>query len=263
MKRSVIIVAGGKGLRMGGDLPKQFIPVQGKPLLMHTMGVFYRWDATVDLLTVIPEEHASYWNMLCRELNFSIAHRVVYGGETRFHSVRNGLHEVEGDGLIAIHDGVRPYVTPDVITSCFKAAEMYGAAIPVVPMVESVREIMADESAKGRRGEGAKGRKGEGKKGRKEEGAKGQMYDSCESRTFDRSRLCIVQTPQVFRSDILRIAYEQPYSEMFTDDASVVEAAGYPIRLVEGNRENIKITTPTDLEKLPLCTSVSPLCNSV
>jgi len=138
---------------------------------------------------------------------------------------------------------------------------MYGAAIPVVPMVESVREIMADESAKGRRGEGAKGRKGEGKKGRKEEGAKGQMYDSCESRTFDRSRLCIVQTPQVFRSDILRIAYEQPFNEMFTDDASVVEAAGYPIRLVEGNRENIKITTPTDIK--PLCSSVSPPCNSV
>ena len=245
MKRSVIIVAGGKGIRMGGDLPKQFIPMQGKPLLMHTMDVFYRWDSTVDLLTVIPEEHASYWNMLCRELNFSIAHRVVYGGETRFHSVRNGLHEVEGDGLIAIHDGVRPYVTPDVITSCFNAAEMYGVAIPVVPMVESVREIIEGEGTKGRRGEGAKG----------------FMYGCCESRTFDRSRLCIVQTPQVFRSDILRIAYEQPFNEMFTDDASVVEAAGYPIHLVEGNRENIKITTPTDIK--PLCTSVSSLCNSV
>ena len=253
MRKTVLIVAGGKGVRMGSDLPKQFIPLHGKPILMHTMDVFYRWDSTVDLLTVIPVEHADYWKMLCKELNFSIAHRVVYGGETRFHSVRNGLHEVEGDGLIAIHDGVRPFITSEVISSCFKAAEMYGAAIPVIPMVESVREIITHEGGKGRRDEGEKGRRLEGEKGRRDEGEKegrDNAYEGCKSRSFDRNRLRIVQTPQVFRSDILRKAYEQPYNELFTDDASIVEAAGYPIHLVEGNCENIKITIQSDIRHI-------------
>ena len=212
MKNTIIIVAGGKGLRMGGDLPKQFIPLQGKPVLMHTLEAFYKWDSTAGLLLVIPEEHESYWKMLCKELNFKIPHRVVYGGETRFHSVRNGLREAEEDQLIAVHDGVRPFVSGDVISSCFAMAEIYGAAVPVVPMIESVREVSGSES-----------------------------------RTFDRNRLCIVQTPQVFQADILRRAYEQPFDERFTDDASLVEALGHKIRLVDGNRENIKITTPIDL----------------
>lgn len=213
MKHTVIIVAGGKGLRMGGDLPKQFIPLQGKPVLMHTLEVFYQWDASADLLLVIPEEHNAYWQMLCKELPFQIPHQVVFGGETRFHSVRNGLCKVKGDGLIAVHDGVRPFVTYDVISSCFTIAEAFGAAIPVVPMIESVREINGGES-----------------------------------HPFDRNRLCIVQTPQVFRAEWLRDAYEQPYDEKFTDDASLVEAIGHTIRLVDGNRENIKITTPMDLQ---------------
>ena len=216
MKRTVIIVAGGKGLRMGGDLPKQFLPLQGKPVLMHTLEAFYKWDSTAGLLLVIPEEHESYWKMLCKELNFTIPHRVVYGGETRFHSVCNGLQAIEGDGedsLIAVHDGVRPFVSSDVISSCFMIAETFGAAIPVIPMIESVREINGGES-----------------------------------RPFDRNHLCIVQTPQVFRAGILRKAYEQPYDECFTDDASLVEASGHKIRLVDGNRENIKITTPMDLQ---------------
>ena len=216
MKHTVIIVAGGKGLRMGGDLPKQFLPLQGKPVLMHTLDAFYKWNSTAELLLVIPEEHDVYWKMLCKELNFSVPHRVVYGGETRFHSVRNGLHAIEGDDenrLIAVHDGVRPFVSGDVISSCFAIAEAFGAAIPVVPMIESVREV-----------------------------------NEGESRPFDRNRLCIVQTPQVFRTDILCKAYEQPYDERFTDDASLVEASGHTIRLVDGNRENIKITTPMDLQ---------------
>ena len=218
MKKTVIIVAGGKGLRMGGDLPKQFMPLRGKPVLMHTIEVFYRWDATVDLISVIPEEHVSYWNMLCKELNFTIPHRTVYGGKTRFHSVCNALQDCsESKGLIAVHDGVRPFVDWGVISSCFDAAESYGAAIPVIPVIESVREVNGDES-----------------------------------RPFDRNRLCIVQTPQVFHADILQKAYEQPYDERFTDDASVVEASGHPIRLVQGNRENIKITTPMDLKSPPL-----------
>ena len=213
MERTVIIVAGGKGLRMGRELPKQFIPLRGKPVLMHTLDVFYRWDPVADLLLVIPEAHDAYWKMLCKELNCIIPHRVVYGGGTRFHSVKNGLNETQKRGLIAVHDGVRPFVTQDVISSCFTIAEAFGAAIPVIPMIESVREISRGGS-----------------------------------RPFDRNRLCIVQTPQVFRADLLQEAYKQPYDECFTDDASVVEAAGHTIRLVDGKRENIKITTPMDLQ---------------
>jgi 2-C-methyl-D-erythritol 4-phosphate cytidylyltransferase len=213
MKRSVIIVAGGKGLRMGSDLPKQFIPLLGKPVLMHTLEVFYRWDSAADRLLVIPQEHEPYWTMLCRELGCTVPHRVVYGGATRFHSVKNGLKETAGNGIIAVHDGVRPLVAREVISSCFTVAGAFGAAIPVVPVVESVREISGSDS-----------------------------------RPFDRDRLRIVQTPQVFRAGLLRQAYEQPYDERFTDDASLVEAAGHAIRLVDGNRENVKITTPADLQ---------------
>jgi 2-C-methyl-D-erythritol 4-phosphate cytidylyltransferase len=214
MKKTVIIVGGGKGLRMGAELPKQFIPLQGKPILMHTIEVFHQWDASAELVLVIPEEHEAYWNMLRRELNFTVPYRTVFGGETRYHSVRNGLCEVEGNGLIAVHDGVRPFVTPEIITSCFRMAETYGAAIPVVPMIESMREYT-----------------GGGK-----------------SQAFDRRRLCIVQTPQVFHADLLRNAYEQPYEERFTEDASLVENLGHTIHLVEGSYDNIKITTPIDVQ---------------
>jgi len=220
MQRSVIIVAGGKGLRMGSDLPKQFIPINGKPILMHTLDVFYRWDKEADLLAVIPEEQAPYWQLLCKELHFTVPHRVVTGGETRFHSVYNGLSQVASDGLIAVHDGVRPFVAPDVITACFEMAERFGAAIPVVPMIDTVREIFEFNA---------------------------REYGN---RAIDRTRLRIVQTPQVFRADILRKAYVQPYNELFTDDASAVEASGHPICLIEGNLENIKITTPNDLKRL-------------
>ena len=212
MKRTVILVAGGKGLRMGGELPKQFIPLHGRPVLMHTMDAFFRWDATAEQIIVLPEEQQAYWQMLCRELNCAIPHRTVHGGETRFLSVRNGLQSVDGDGWIAVHDGVRPFVSHTVIDACFATAEQFGAAVPVLPMIDSVREV-----------------------------------DETQSRPFDRERLRIVQTPQVFRADWLRHAYEQPYQPQFTDDASLVEAAGYPIHLVDGNRENIKITTPVDL----------------
>ena len=212
MKKTVIIVGGGKGERMGGDLPKQFIPVQGKPVLMHTLNVFYRWDAAACLLLVIPKEFNDYWKMLCRELQFTVPHRTVNGGETRYHSVRNALHEMERSGLIAVHDGVRPFVSPDIIDSCFRTAEVCGAAIPVIPVIESVRDYTGDKSHE-----------------------------------FDRTRLRIVQTPQVFHAALLFKAYEQPYNERFTDDASLVEATGHTVRLVDGSRENIKITTPVDI----------------
>ena len=231
MKHTVIVVAGGKGLRMGGGLPKQFIPIQGKPVLMHTLEAFYKWNSAAELLLVIPEEHEYYWNMLCKEINFTVPHCVVYGGETRFHSVRNGLREVKDDCLVAVHDGVRPFVTADVITSCFKKAEVSGAAIPVVPMVESARIIIRSESDN------------------KNPGINSVIeVENADSSPLSRKHLFIVQTPQVFQSELLHKAYKQPYDERFTDDASLVEALGHKIHLVNGNRENIKITTPIDLQ---------------
>lgn len=220
--RYLLIVAGGKGLRMGGDLPKQFIPLQGKPVLMHTLETFHRWDADARLVLVIPEDHQAYWQMLCKEIGCKAPHRVVYGGETRFHSVRNGLQfiaeELTRESLsaeqtwIGVHDGVRPFVSTEVIEACFQVAARQGAAIPVVPMIDSLRE---------------------------KEGA--------ESWPVDRSRFVAVQTPQVFAASLVLRAYQQPYSTLFTDDASVVEAMGEKVALVDGNRENIKLTTPLDL----------------
>ena len=212
-KHTILIVAGGRGTRMGGPQPKQFLELAGRPVLMHTLEAFDRWDASARLIVVLPEDQIDTWKRLCEAHAFDRAHRVVAGGETRFHSVRNGLGAVASDGLIAVHDGVRPLVAPSVIAACFAAAADGGAAVPVVPVVESVREVDADGG----------------------------------SRPVDRTRLRVVQTPQVFRADVLRAAYRLPYDPRFTDDASVVEASGVAVRLVPGNRENIKLTTPMDL----------------
>ena len=212
-KHTILIVAGGRGTRMGGPQPKQFLELAGRPVLMHTLEAFDRWDASARLIVVLPEDQIDTWKRLCEAHVFSRIHRVVAGGETRFHSVRNGLGAVASDGLIAVHDGVRPLVAPSVIAACFAAAADGGAAVPVVPVVESVREVDADGG----------------------------------SRPVDRTRLRMVQTPQVFRADVLRAAYCLPYDPRFTDDASVVEASGVAVRLVPGNRENIKLTTPMDL----------------
>lgn len=222
MDKYVLIVAGGKGLRMGGDLPKQFIPMRGKPLLMHTLEAFQRWDASARIVLVLPEDHQPYWNMLCKEIGCKVPHAIVNGGETRFFSVKNGLDWIlatrrtssatDEKCLVAIHDGVRPFISREVIEACFEKAARMGAVIPVVPMIDSLRET-----------------DGEG------------------SRPVDRSRYFAVQTPQVFDLDLLANAYEQPYSTLFTDDASVVEAMGHSIDTVAGDRENIKITTPFDL----------------
>ncbi len=212
-KHTILIVAGGRGTRMGGPQPKQFLELAGRPVLMHTLEAFDRWDASARLIVVLPEDQIDTWKRLCEAHVFSRIHRVVAGGETRFHSVRNGLGAVASDGLIAVHDGVRPLVAPSVIAACFAAAADGGAAVPVVPVVESVREVDADGG----------------------------------SRPVDRTRLRVVQTPQVFRADVLRAAYCLPYDPRFTDDASVVEASGVAVRLVPGNRENIKLTTPMDL----------------
>ena len=212
-KHTILIVAGGRGTRMGGPQPKQFLELAGRPVLMHTLEAFDRWDASARLIVVLPEDQIDTWKRLCEAHVFGRIHRVVAGGETRFHSVRHGLDAVASDGLIAVHDGVRPLVAPSVIAACFAAAADGGAAVPVVPVVESVREVDADGG----------------------------------SRPVDRTRLRVVQTPQVFRADVLRAAYCLPYDPRFTDDASVVEASGVAVRLIPGNRENIKLTTPMDL----------------
>lgn len=224
MERYAIIVAGGKGLRMGGELPKQFISVNGKPVLMRTLEAFVAADASVKIILVLPKDHQPFWQSLCREYHFTVPHSIANGGPTRFHSVKNGLETVPpdvDDALVAVHDGVRPFVAPEVINRCFSEAEACGAVVPVVEVVDTLRQLddkpLADK-----------------------------MLHTA-SHTVSRSNYRIVQTPQTFRLSILREAYTQEYNELFTDDASVVEALGYDIMLVEGNRENIKITTPFDL----------------
>lgn len=213
MKHTALIVAGGKGLRMGSELPKQFLPIGGKPVLMHTLEAFRRFDPEIDLILVLPEEQQDYWKQLCDRHHFTLRHLIANGGETRFHSVRNGLALVSGGGLVGVHDGVRPFVSQEVIRRCYDKAATEKAVIPVVDVVETVRQVT--ESG---------------------------------SRTVNRDDYKLVQTPQVFDSDLLRRAYAQDFMPFFTDDASVVEAMGVPVYLVEGNRENIKLTTPFDLK---------------
>ena len=213
MKKYIIIVAGGKGLRMGGDIPKQFLPVCGKPVLMRTLEAFHAYDASMRLILVLPVSQQAYWKQLCEEYQFDLVHEIANGGETRFHSVKNGLALVEEEGLVGVHDGVRPIVSQEVIYRCYEEAASLKAVIPVIGVVETVRHLT-------------------------EEG----------SETVPRDQYKLVQTPQVFDMTLLHRAYQQEYTDLFTDDASVVEALGEKVYLVEGNRENIKLTTPFDLK---------------
>lgn len=209
----VLIVAGGKGLRMGTDIPKQFLPVGGKPVLMRTLEAFYTYSQDIQIILVLPHDQQDYWKELCEEYHFTIPHRIADGGETRFHSVRNGLELVDGSGLVAVHDGVRPFVSQEVIARCYELAAAELAVVPVVKVVETVRQLT-----------------------------------DAGSMTVNRDDYRLVQTPQVFDAEVLKQAYSMPYTPAFTDDASVVEAWGVPVTLTEGNRENIKITTPFDLK---------------
>lgn len=215
MNYFALLVAGGKGLRMGGDVPKQFIPIDGKPILMRTIEAFRRALEGVRIVLVLPAEQQDYWRKLCEEHGFRSPQLIATGGETRFHSVRNGLALLpdDADAVVGVHDGVRPFVSKETILRCYKAAAEGKAAVPVVPVVETVRQILPD--------------------GR--------------SVTRPRDEYRLVQTPQTFPLALLKEAYQQPFREAFTDDASVVEALGREITMVEGNRENIKITTPSDL----------------
>ncbi|MBQ9678161.1 MAG: 2-C-methyl-D-erythritol 4-phosphate cytidylyltransferase [Prevotella sp.] len=208
----IIIVAGGKGLRMGGDIPKQFLPIGGKPILMRTLERFRAYSPTLQIILVLPKDQHDYWMQLCKEYDFQVEYQMTDGGETRFHSVQHGLALIPDDaeGVVGVHDGVRPFPSVEVIRNCYETARVKKAVIPVIPVVETLRHLT--------------------------EGTK------------PRGDYRLVQTPQTFDIQLLKAANQQPYNDGFTDDASVVESFGYDITLVEGNRENIKITTPYDLK---------------
>lgn len=208
----VIIVAGGKGLRMGAPLPKQFLPIAGRPILMRTLERFYTFDSHLQIILVLPTKQQDDWHRLCKQYHFNVPYLIAHGGTTRFESSLNGLALIPDtqQGIVAIHDGVRPFVSADTIARCFDTARTTGAALPVTPVVETLRHIPTNS-------------------------------------TVDRADYRLVQTPQCFDIQLVKRAYRQPFSPHFTDDASVVEALGHPVTMTEGNRENIKLTTPFDI----------------
>ena len=216
MTRYAIIVAGGKGLRMGTEVPKQFLPIAGKPVLMHTISRFHAYDEHLKVILVLPKEQQAYWQELCEQYHFNEEYQLADGGASRFQSCKNGISMIPTDaiGLVAIHDGVRPFVSNEAISRCYDAAEKEKAVIPVLPVTDTLRFV----------------------------------GDSDKGRNVLRSDYRVVQTPQVFDVQLLKKAYNQPESTSFTDDASVVESIGQAVTMVEGNRENIKITTPFDLK---------------
>ena len=213
MNKYALIVAGGLGKRMNHTTPKQFISLAGKPLLIHTMNAFSRYSNDLDIILVLPETYFILWADLCQQYNFKTKHLLVAGGETRFHSVKNGLNAInEKEGIIAIHDGARPLIKIELIKKLFQQAELLGNAIPVIAMKESVREVSGHSS-----------------------------------NPFNRDKLKIIQTPQCFKLSIIKKAYLQGFRNTFTDDATVAEFIGEKINLTDGDIENIKITTPSDL----------------
>lgn len=213
MHNHLIIVAGGKGTRMGAELPKQFLELHGKPILGHTIERFYSFDNQINIIVVLHPDYIQYWKDLCLTLGITIPHLVVAGGEERFFSVKNGLDAIlENTGVVGIHDAVRPLVSHKTFVTCYESARINGTAVPVIPVNDSLRRV-----------------------------------DDGKNEAVERSQFRMVQTPQCFEMTLLRKAFHQSYRPGFTDDASVVEALGVALHLVEGNRENIKITTPEDL----------------
>jgi 2-C-methyl-D-erythritol 4-phosphate cytidylyltransferase len=203
---------------MRTDIPKQFLPIGGKPVLMRTLERFREYAADLQIILVLPKAQQDYWKQLCKEYDFRIEYQLTDGGETRFHSVQNGLALVPDDaeGVVGVHDGVRPFPSVEVIRNCYETARTAKAVIPVIPIVETVRHLVSESNTQ-------------------------------RSITVPRGDYRLVQTPQTFDIQLLKAANRQPYNDGFTDDASVVEAYGFDITLVEGNRENIKITTPFDM----------------
>ena len=213
MQKYVVIVAGGSGTRMKREIPKQFIPIGGKPILMHTLQAFYEAVPGIKIILVLPESQIFGWKSLYGEYGFDIPHEITAGGETRFHSVKNGLAQIPDEiGLVAIHDGVRPLVPKAVINSAFAQAETQGNAIAAVALKDSIR-----------------------------------WSKGAENKVLDRSEHQLIQTPQTFQLHLIKAAFQRDYDPAFTDDATVLEATGTPIHLIEGSYSNIKITTPEDL----------------
>lgn len=213
MKKYTIIVAGGKGHRMQSEIPKQFLSIARKPILMHTIERFHDFSNEIKIILVLPESFIDTWKSLMLEYNFKIAHEVVSGGDFRFESVRNGLEVIPSGSLVAIHDGVRPLVSMDTLKRVFDTSEKLGNAIPAIPVNESLRKM-----------------------------------EKTNSLPVNRNLYRLIQTPQCFHSDIIKKAYEQRFKEEFTDDAMVAESMGIKINLIEGNPENIKITQASDIK---------------
>ena len=213
MKNYAIIVAGGSGSRMKAEVPKQFLLLNGKPVLMHTIEAFHRSAVRPDIILSLNSDFISYWKELCLHYQFNIPHKIIEGGRQRFDSVKNALNLVQESSIIAVHDGVRPITSNNLISRCFSIAAEKGTAIPVINSRDSLRK------------------------------KEGQFTTA-----LKREDILIVQTPQVFKSELLIEAYKQAFSEVFTDDASVVEQAGHIITVTEGDPRNIKITWPEDLE---------------
>jgi 2-C-methyl-D-erythritol 4-phosphate cytidylyltransferase len=214
MKKYAIVVAGGSGLRMGAALPKQYLPLAGKPILMHTLGHFYQHPEDIEIVLVIPQKDFGFWRKLCQEHDFHVPHKLVSGGASRFQSVKNGLDAInEEDGLVAIHDGVRPFVTAELISRGYLQAYEIGSAVAVVPLKDSLRKLE---------------RKG---------------VSSYQNRDDYR----LVQTPQTFQLRRIKKAFEVEEQSQFTDDATVYEYQGWEVSLIEGELSNVKITTPEDM----------------
>lgn len=212
MKKFVLLVAGGRGSRMKGAGPKQFLELNKLPVLMHTFKAFEKYDPEMEFILVLPANLMNSWTDLCKQHNFNINHQLGKGGETRFHSVKNGLDLINEEGIVFIHDGVRPLVSLQTIQNCFEMAFEKGNALPIVSVTESLRYVEGENN-----------------------------------NTVDRSKYFLVQTPQTFKTELIKKAYQTPFSNFFTDDASVLENMGETICPVLGNRENIKITYPEDL----------------
>ena len=211
-KEYALIVAGGKGTRIKSKLPKQFLELRGKPILIHTLEAFYRYSENITVILVLPEDDFAIWTDICKKYNFTKPIILQRGGETRFQSVKNGLEKIEGPGLVAIHDGVRPLVSEDIIGASFRLAAVHQSAVAAVRLKESIR-----------------------------------MTDQDNTKAMDRSRFRLIQTPQTFSVELIKQAYQLKEDPTMTDDASVVEKLGHTISLFEGSYENIKITTPEDL----------------
>jgi 2-C-methyl-D-erythritol 4-phosphate cytidylyltransferase len=213
MKYYAIIVAGGSGTRMNTPEAKQFLLLNDLPILMHTLNAFYQCDVNPEIVLVLNIDQHQYWIDLCTKYQFTVPHQLVKGGEQRYHSVKNGLKVIKGTAIVAVHDAVRPLVSADLIAASFKIAEAEGNAVAAIRPVDSIRITQANTTI-----------------------------------AINRADVYLIQTPQTFKLAQLKKAYKQPFRNGFTDDASVVEMAGFQIQLIEGERENLKITYPIDLK---------------